>query len=94
LGDGDVDGHRFALGLLALVGSGFPTRLRAFMLTGSVVDDVGALARDRDRLQDERLESRRSWSRSASSRASCCSAPPNIHIGPLYSCRDGVLGRV
>jgi Na+/H+ antiporter NhaA len=33
----------FALGLLALVGSGFPTRLRAFMLTVSVVDDVAAL---------------------------------------------------
>ena len=33
----------FALGLLALVGSGFPTRLRAFLLTVSVVDDVAAL---------------------------------------------------
>ena len=34
----------FALGLLALVGSNFPTRLRAFLLTVSVVDDVLALA--------------------------------------------------
>jgi Na+/H+ antiporter NhaA len=34
----------FALGLLALVGSHFPTRLRAFLLTVSVVDDVLALA--------------------------------------------------
>ena len=33
----------FALGLLALVGSHFPTRLRAFLLTVSVVDDVVAL---------------------------------------------------
>ena len=33
----------FALGLLALVGSQFPTRLRAFLLTVSVVDDVAAL---------------------------------------------------
>ena len=34
----------FALGLLALVGSNFPSRLRAFLLTVSVVDDVLALA--------------------------------------------------
>jgi Na+/H+ antiporter NhaA len=33
----------FALGLLALVGPRFPIRLRAFMLTVSVVDDVVAL---------------------------------------------------
>ena len=33
----------FALGLLALVGPRFPVRLRAFMLTISVVDDVLAL---------------------------------------------------
>ena len=33
----------FALGLLALVGSHFPSRLRAFLLTISVVDDVLAL---------------------------------------------------
>jgi Na+/H+ antiporter NhaA len=33
----------FALGLLALVGSGFPNRLRAYLLTVSVVDDVTAL---------------------------------------------------
>jgi Na+/H+ antiporter NhaA len=33
----------FALGLLALVGSGFPKRLRAFLLTVAVVDDVAAL---------------------------------------------------
>ncbi len=33
----------FALGLLALVGPGFPDRLRAFMLTIIVVDDVVAL---------------------------------------------------
>jgi Na+/H+ antiporter NhaA len=34
----------FALGLLALVGGRFPLRLRAFMLTFSVVDDLVALA--------------------------------------------------
>jgi Na+/H+ antiporter NhaA len=34
----------FALGMLALVGPRFPIRLRAFMLTVSVVDDVAALA--------------------------------------------------
>jgi Na+/H+ antiporter NhaA len=34
----------FALGMLALVGPRFPIRLRAFMLTVSVVDDVVALA--------------------------------------------------
>src|SRR5690348_15499121 len=33
----------FALGLLALVGRRFPLRLRAFLLTFSVVDDVVAL---------------------------------------------------
>src|SRR5438874_10709486 len=33
----------FALGMLALVGRRFPVRLRAFMLTVSVVDDVAAL---------------------------------------------------
>ena len=33
----------FALGMLALVGARFPQRLRAFMLTVSVVDDLGAL---------------------------------------------------
>src|SRR6185436_3250978 len=34
----------FALGMLAVVGRRFPVRLRAFMLTISVVDDVVALA--------------------------------------------------
>jgi len=33
----------FALGLLALVGPGFPQRLRAYLLTVSVVDDLVAL---------------------------------------------------
>ncbi len=33
----------FALGMLALVGRRLPERLRAFMLTVAVVDDVGAL---------------------------------------------------
>jgi Na+/H+ antiporter NhaA len=33
----------FALGMLALVGTRFPIRLRAFLLTFSVVDDVVAL---------------------------------------------------
>ena len=33
----------FALGLLALVGPRFPARLRAFMLTVAVVDDIVAL---------------------------------------------------
>jgi Na+/H+ antiporter NhaA len=33
----------FALGMLALVGSRFPIRLRAFMLTVAVVDDIVAL---------------------------------------------------
>src|SRR5207247_5657228 len=33
----------FALGLLALVGPRFPDRLRAFMLTVAVVDDIGAV---------------------------------------------------
>src|SRR6185437_16085607 len=33
----------FALGMLALVGPRFPVRVRAFMLTVSVVDDVAAL---------------------------------------------------
>ncbi|MEV8630356.1 Na+/H+ antiporter NhaA [Streptosporangium sp. NPDC051023] len=34
----------FALGMLALVGSRFPDRLRVFMLTVTVVDDIVALA--------------------------------------------------
>ena len=33
----------FALGLLALVGSGLPVRLRAYLLTVAVVDDIIAL---------------------------------------------------
>jgi Na+/H+ antiporter NhaA len=33
----------FALGLLSLVGSGFPQRLRAYLLTVAVVDDIAAL---------------------------------------------------
>src|SRR5206468_13071327 len=33
----------FALGLLALVGSGLPGRLRAYLLTIAVVDDIVAL---------------------------------------------------
>jgi Na+/H+ antiporter NhaA len=33
----------FALGLLALVGPGFPARLRAYLLTVAVVDDIVAL---------------------------------------------------
>ena len=33
----------FALGVLALVGSRFPLRLRVFLLTLAIVDDVGAL---------------------------------------------------
>ena len=40
----------FALGLLALVGPRFPDRLRAFMLTVVVVDDIARAGRDRDRL--------------------------------------------
>ena len=38
-------------GMLALVGPRFPDRLRAFLLTVVVVDDLVALRRDRDRLQ-------------------------------------------
>ena len=40
----------FALGLLALVGPRFPDRLRAFMLTVVVVDDILRARRHRDRL--------------------------------------------
>ena len=40
----------FALGLLALVGPRFPDRLRAFILTVVVVDDILALRRHRNRL--------------------------------------------
>ena len=57
----------FALGLLALVGSHFPSRLRAFLLTISVVDDVLALVRDRGLLQRERRRARASDRRSGSS---------------------------
>ena len=46
----------FALGLLALVGPRFPDRLRAFMLTVVVVDDILALDEALERLKadDER----------------------------------------
>jgi Na+/H+ antiporter NhaA len=52
LGRGSADGWgvamstdtAFALGLLALVGRRFPFRLRTFLLTFSVVDDLAALA--------------------------------------------------
>ena len=43
-----------ALGMLALVGPRFPERLRAFMLTVSVVDDVDRAAGDRHRLHAAR----------------------------------------
>ena len=41
----------FALGMLALVGPRFPDRLRAFLLTVSVVDDLVGAGRHRHRLQ-------------------------------------------
>jgi NhaA family Na+:H+ antiporter len=34
----------FALGVLALVGNGIPSALRAFLLTLAIVDDIGAIA--------------------------------------------------
>ena len=44
----------FALGLLALVGPRFPDRLRAFMLTVVVVDDIARARRHRHRLHARR----------------------------------------
>ena len=55
----------FALGMLAIVGPRFPDRLRAFMLTVSVVDDLPSL-RDRVRVQHaRRLGAARRASRSS-----------------------------
>ena len=46
----------FALGLLAIVGRRIPDRVRLFLLTVSVVDDLVALDRHRRRLQRARLD--------------------------------------
>ena len=65
----------FALGLLALVGPRFPQRLRAYLLTIAVVDDVSRCG-DRDRLHRGGRASRRCWSPPGCS-ASCwpCGRP-------------------
>ena len=57
----------FALGALALLTPRAATRLRVFLLTLAVVDDLGALRRDRDRLHQTRL------GRGAGSRRRVCS---------------------
>ena len=72
----------FALGLLALVGPGLPDRLRAFLLTVAVVDDIVALLVIAI-VYSGRSPSSRFWSRSA------CSAHPRsprrgVHFGAVY----------
>ena len=75
----------FALGLLALVGSGLPDRLRAYLLTVAVVDDIVALLVIAIAYSGS---SRwfRSSSRSPSSAASCSSARPTSTSGSSTSC--------
>ena len=62
----------FALGMLALVGPRFPDRLRAFMLTVVVVDDIVALRRDCDRVLG--VAARRTAARRASCSSPSCSS--------------------
>ena len=83
----------FALGMLALVGPRFPDRLRGFMLTIIVVDDVVALlviavaysGDDRARAAADRGRGLRAWSWSPS--------PLGIRAEPrLPAARAGLLG--
>ena len=60
----------FALGGLALLTPRSATRMRVFLLSLAVVDDLAALVRDRDRLHDATCRWWRSRSRSACS--ACC----------------------
>ena len=84
----------FALGMLALVGPRFPERLRSFMLTVVVVDDVAALIGDRDRLHRRRVAARRSPSPRCSCSCSCSRcARPAIQYGlVLRAAGRGALG--
>ena len=74
----------FALGMLALVGRRLPDRLRAFLLTFSVVDDVAALVviavvySDR-RARDAAADRRRCCWRS---RWRCCGR--GVRFGAVY----------
>ncbi len=74
----------FALGMLALVGPRFPGRLRAFMLTVVVVDDVLALGVIGDRVQLRTSRSRGCSLRSASSPSSSSSGL--CHLRGAFIC--------
>ena len=78
----------FALGALALLTPRAATRLRVFLLTLAVVDDLGALLVIADGLHQAPRRCRRCWSRSGCSR--CCSrcasrrpggARPSVLVG-------------
>ena len=75
----------FALGMLALVGPRFPDRLRAFMLTVVVVDDIVALLVIAIVYTDARRARPRCSSRSASSRSCSSSARCGVRRGLPYA---------
>ena len=82
----------FALGLLALVGPRFPDRLRAFMLTVVVVDDILALVVIATRLHGGDRRCPRCSSRSRCS-ASCssCAALARAASGSSTSCSASAI---
>ena len=78
----------FALGLLALVGPRFPDRLRAFMLTVVVVDDIVALVVIAT-VYTETLRCRAA-ARGRRLLRQPCSSPRSLRVGPGLVC--AVLG--
>ena len=84
----------FALGLLALVGPRFPDRLRAFMLTVVVVDDIVALVVIATVYTEDARRRSRCSSRSRSSRRARRARGCGVRVGArLRRARRGGLGR-
>ena len=73
----------FALGMLALVGPRFPDRLRAFMLTIVVVDDVVALLVIASHTRSRSTGRRSRWRSCSTSQCSLCAAS-SLRFGVAY----------
>ena len=84
----------FALGCSRSSGRGLPDRLRAFLLTVAVVDDIVALLVIATAYSGAVSVVGRSSSRSGSSAASCSSARPTSTSARLLPARHRRLGRV